>query len=131
MFCIGLKLKDVAKYFRGVASAPPRHTLNEALQCVSMCTTESYFRQTMILDEKFSSKSLAYTSPFCWRLLEALLAGSLQIEQATKAFLEPSCNNFTHTLTSNSVVKGLIITIFPGKNWQIQFPSIFQSFCRA
>ena len=32
-FCSGLKLKGVAKSCQGVASALPRHTLNEALQC--------------------------------------------------------------------------------------------------
>ena len=32
--CCGLKLKGVAKYCQGVANAPPRHTLNEALPIV-------------------------------------------------------------------------------------------------
>ena len=33
-FYSGLKLKDEAKFCQGVASAPPRHTLNEALPVV-------------------------------------------------------------------------------------------------
>ena len=33
-FCSLLKLKGVAKTCQGLASAPPRHTLNEALQSV-------------------------------------------------------------------------------------------------
>ena len=31
IFCSGRKLKGVAKYYQGVASAPPSHTLNDAL----------------------------------------------------------------------------------------------------